>query len=411
MIILSFSPEQARADFPILRRVLPNGRPLVYLDNAATTQKPSQVIDAMSNYYETMNSNVHRAVHTLAGEATQAYEKSREKVADWFGVKEGYLLFTSGTTEALNLAAHAWGRANLERGDVVVLTEMEHHSDIVPWQMLAEERGIEIRWVPMDPETLNLDMGAFEESLIGAKFVGCIHTSNVLGIRNPIEEIIRLAHNAGARVLLDAAQAAPHDRLNFTATGCDMMAVSAHKMCGPTGIGALMVSSETFAEMKPFIGGGDMIREVFLDHSTYQEGEHRFEAGTPKIAEAIGWGAAIDWLSQWPIEKTHHHSLSLARYVAQELRAIDGMRVFGNHGEGDGSVVSFLHDKLHAEDMAHMLDAHGIAVRTGHHCAQPLLRKLGLTSTNRASFFLYNTREEAELLVATVKELVAKFTR
>ena len=407
---MTFDPVKARADFPILFRTLPSGRKLVYLDNAATTQKPEQVISAMTMYYELMNSNVHRAVHTLAGEATEAYETSRNKIADWFGVDDGYLLFTSGTTEAINLVAHAWGRANLTKGDAIVLTEMEHHSDIVPWQMLAKEIGIEIRWVPLDVETLSLDMEAFAASLDGAKMVGCIHTSNVLGVRNPIEEVIRLAHAAGARVLIDAAQAAPHDRLNVSKLGADMVAVSAHKMCGPTGIGGLMVNSETFSEMKPFLGGGDMIREVFLDHSTYQEGEHKFEAGTPKIAEAIGWGAAIDWLSQWDTTEIHSHSLGLARNTAERLRQIDGMKVYGTHGEKDGAVVSFLHDKIHAEDLAHMLDAYGIAVRTGHHCAQPLLRKMGLSSTNRASFYLYNTQSEVDFFIETIIELVAKFS-
>ena len=404
-----FNPEDAREDIPILQRTLPNGKKLVYLDNAATTQKPQQVISAMSNYYELMNSNVHRAVHTLAAEATDAYEGSRHKIAEWFGVGNGYLLFTSGTTEAINLAAYSWGRANLQEGDAVVLTEMEHHSDIVPWQMLAKDRGIEIRWVPFDVETLSLDMDLFQESLEGAKLVCCIHTSNVLAVRNPIEEIISLSHRAGARVLIDAAQAAPHDRLNFSKLGADMIAVSSHKMCGPTGIGALMVNQSTYSEMQPFLGGGDMIREVFLDHSTYQDGEHKFEAGTPKIAEAIGWGAAIDWLSQWEMEEIHSHSLSLARKTADGLRKINGMRVFGMHDEKDGAVVSFLHEGLHSEDMAHMLDAHGIAVRTGHHCAQPLLRKLGLDSTNRVSFYLYNTSGEVDFFLETVAALVEKF--
>lgn len=407
---MTFTPEQARPDIPILNRVLPNGRNLVYLDNAATTQKPQQVINAISNFYETMNSNVHRAVHTLAAEATEAYEGARDKIAEWFGIGDGHLIFTAGTTEAINLAAYAWGRHNLVAGDVVVLTEMEHHSDIVPWQMLAQEREIEIRWVPLQVESSSLDMEVFAASMEGAKLVGCIHTSNVLGVRNPVEEVIRLAHSAGARVILDAAQAAPHDRLNIAELGADMVAVSAHKMCGPTGIGALMVNAETFAEMQPFIGGGDMVLEVFLDHSTYQEGVHRFEAGTPKIAEAIGWGAAIDWLAQWDIAEIHSHALGLARHTAAGLREIKGMRVFGEHGDGDGAVVSFIHDKLHSEDMAHMLDAHGIAVRTGHHCAQPLLRKLGLTSTNRVSFYLYNTMAEADFFLATVRDLVARFT-
>ena len=405
-----FDPYTWRKDFPILNRILPNGKPLVYLDNSATTQKPSCVIDAMSRYYSEYNSNVHRAVHTLSSEATDAYEGARKMIADWFGLTDGNLLFTSGTTEAINLVAHSWGRENLSKGDAIVLTEMEHHSDIVPWQMLAEEVGVEIRWVPFDKENFQLDMGAFEISLEGAKLVCCIHTSNVLGIRNPIEEIITLAHNVGARVLIDAAQAAPHDRIGISELGADFVAVSAHKMSGPTGIGALFVNTETLTEMKPFLGGGDMIREVFLDHSTYQEGSFKFEAGTPKIAEAIGWAEAVKWLSNIGFESSHAHSIKLARKVADAFRSIPGMTVLGKQDNADAPLISFIHDTLHAEDMAQMLDAHGIAVRTGHHCAQPLLRSLGLASTNRASFYLYNTEEEADFLIETVQKLIERFS-
>ncbi|HIG03689.1 MAG TPA: SufS family cysteine desulfurase [Candidatus Poseidoniales archaeon] len=405
-----FDPYTCRKDFPILNRILPNGKPLVYLDNSATTQKPSCVIDAMSRYYLEYNSNVHRAVHTLSSEATNAYEGAREMIADWFGLTDGNLLFTSGTTEAINLVAHSWGRANLSKGDVIVLTEMEHHSDIVPWQMLAEETGVELRWVPFDKENFQLDMAAFEMSLEDAKLVCCIHTSNVLGIRNPVEEIISLAHNVGARVLIDAAQAAPHDRIGISELGADFVAVSAHKMSGPTGIGALFVNAETLTEMKPFLGGGDMIREVFLDHSTYQEGSFKFEAGTPKIAEAIGWAEAVKWLSNIGFESSHSHSIKLAQKVADAFRNIPGMTVLGRQDNDDAPLISFIHDSLHAADMAQMLDAHGIAIRTGHHCAQPLLRSLGLTSTNRASFYLYNTEEEADFLIETVQKLVERFS-
>lgn len=405
-----FDPYTFRDDFPILSRILPNGKPLIYLDNSATTQKPSCVIDAISRYYSEYNSNVHRAVHTLSSEATDAYEGARIIIADWFGLGDANLLFTSGTTEAINLVAHSWGRANLSEGDVIVLTEMEHHSDIVPWQMLAQDIGVEIRWVPFDKESFQLDMDAFEIALKGAKLVCCIHTSNVLGIRNPIEKIISLSHSVGARVLIDAAQAAPHDRIGFNDLGADFVAVSAHKMSGPTGIGALFVNPETLTEMKPFLGGGDMIREVFLDYSTYQEGSFKFEAGTPKIAEAVGWAEAVRWLSSIDFNSSHEHSLKLARKVANAFREIPGMLVLGHQEDGDAPLVSFIHDTLHAEDMAHMLDAHGIAVRTGHHCAQPLLRSLGLSSTNRASFYLYNTEEEADFLIETVQKLVKRFS-
>lgn len=399
----------ARIDFPILARTLPSGKPLVYLDNSATTQKPQQVIAAMSQYYENSNSNVHRAAHTLAAEATQSYEDAREKLRHWFSAQKSRVVFTSGTTEAINLVAHSWGRANLQRGDVVVLTEMEHHADIVPWQMLAEERGVELRWVPFDLETFELDMGAFDVAVEGASLVGVVHTSNVLGVRNPIEQMVKSAHAAGARILLDAAQAAPHDRLGFDELGADFLAVSAHKMGGPTAIGALLIAEDAFTEMQPFMGGGDMIREVHFDHSTFQENEHRFEAGTPRIAEAIGWGAALDWLAQWDTDSIHSHSLSLARFVADEIRAIPGMRVFGRQAEGDGAVVSFLHDSIHANDLGMMLDAKGFAVRTGHHCAQPLLRRFDIAATNRASFWLYNNQQEAEDFVDAVKDICQRF--
>lgn len=395
----------ARIDFPILARTLPSGKPLIYLDNSATTQKPQQVINAMSEYYENSNSNVHRAAHTLASEATQSYEDSREKLRHWFSAQDSKVVFTSGTTEAINLVAHSWGRANLKRGDVVVLTEMEHHADIVPWQMLAKDKGIELRWVPFDLQTFELDMEAFDIAVEGASLVGVVHTSNVLGVRNPVEQMIASAHAAGARVLIDAAQAAPHDRIGFDELGADFLALSAHKMGGPTAIGALLIKEDAFEEMQPFMGGGDMIREVHFEYSTFQENEHRFEAGTPRIAEAIGWGAAIDWLAQWDTDSIHTHSLSLASYVAEELRSIAGMRVFGRQAQGDGAVVSFLHEKIHANDLGMMLDAKGFAVRTGHHCAQPLLRRFDIAATNRASFWLYNDQQEAEAFVKAVKDI------
>ena len=413
---MALNLEAIRADFPILSRVLPSGRPLVYLDNAATTQKPRQVIQAMTDYYEQHNSNVHRAVHTLAAEATAAYEGARITISDWFGLEPHRLLFTSGTTEAINLCAHAWGRSNLEKGDVVLLTEMEHHSDLIPWQMLAKDIGVELRFVPVDPETYTLDMDAFEATIGEAKFVGCVHTSNVLGVRNPVERIIELAKTRGnggegAVVLLDSAQAVAHDRLGFDAMGADFAACSAHKMCGPTGMGALLVSEDRIGEMTHFLGGGDMIEEAWLDHATYQPPPHRFEAGTPKIAEAIGWAAAIDYLSQFDMDEVRDHILDLARHTAAQLKQIDGITVYGDH-EGDlgSGAVSFLHDTLHSEDLAHFLDAGGFAVRTGHHCAQPLMRRLGISATNRASFYLYNTVDEADAFVTHLKGVIDRLS-
>ena len=393
-----------RDDFPILQRQV-HGHPLVYLDNAATTQKPQVVIDAMNDYYTQSNANVHRAVHTLDGEATDGYEGCRTRLKTWFNAERAIL--TSGTTEAINLVAHAWGRAKLTKGDAIVLTEMEHHSDIVPWQMLAEERGVEIRYVPV-LDDYSLDMEVYEASLEGAKLVCVVHTSNVLGVRNPLEKIIQLAHDVGAKVLIDAAQGVPHDRIDFAAFGPDFMAFSAHKMCGPTGIGALLVQPDVFEEMEPFMGGGDMIQTVTTEGSTYQTNEHKFEAGTPRIAEAIGWDAAFGWMEQLDLEQEHKRLLEIARYTAKELRSL-GMTVYGRHDDQDSAVVSFLHPSLHSEDLAHLLDAVGFAVRTGHHCAQPLLNRLGISSTVRASFYFYNTMDEAKSFVAQVKKILERF--
>jgi cysteine desulfurase/selenocysteine lyase len=284
---------------------------------------------------------------------------------------------------------------------------MEHHSDIVPWQMLAEERGVEIRYVPV-LDDFSLDMDVYAASLDGAKLVCVVHTSNVLGVRNPLETIIELAHNAGAKVLIDAAQGVPHDRIDFEEFGADFMAFSAHKMCGPTGIGALLVRPEVFEQMEPFMGGGDMIETVTIEGSTYQTNEHKFEAGTPRIAEAIGWEAAFGWMEQLDLESEHKRLLGIARYTANELRAL-GMTVYGRHDDMDSAVVSFLHPTLHSEDLAHLLDAVGFAVRTGHHCAQPLLHSLGISSTVRASFYFYNTMDEAEQFVAQVAKILERF--
>ncbi|NCF97410.1 MAG: SufS family cysteine desulfurase [Euryarchaeota archaeon] len=389
-----------KQDFPIFSRLV-NGKPLVYLDNAATTQKPSCVIDAMSEFYSVSNANVHRAVHTLAGEATEGYEKCRKLLKQRYNAE--YAVITSGTTEAINLVAHAWGKHNLSSGDVIVLTEMEHHSDIVPWQMLAETSAIEIRYVPVTDG--KLDMDAFEVALEGAKLVCVVHTSNVLGVRNPVEDIITLSKAVGAKVLLDAAQAVPHELIDFRELGADFMAFSAHKMCGPTGIGALLISNDAFTEMEPFMGGGDMIDTVTLEGSTYQTNEHKFEAGTPRIAEGVGWAAALEWISNVDLESHHTRLLSIASDVAEQLRN-RGMAVYSSLGPGDAAVVSFNHPTIHPEDFARLLDAQGVAVRTGHHCAQPLMDKLGVSGTIRASFYLYNDASDAEVFLSGVDRVL-----
>jgi cysteine desulfurase/selenocysteine lyase len=386
--------------FPIFERKI-NGKELVYLDNAATTQKPNQVIEAMNDYYRLSNANVHRAVHTLAGEATEGYEECRKLLKKRFNA--GRAIITSGTTEAINLVAHSWGHSNLNAGDVVVLTEMEHHSDIVPWQMLAERKSIELRYVPVSDG--KLDMNAFEVALEGAKLVCVVHTSNVLGIRNPIEKIISFSKNRGAKILLDAAQAVPHELIDFKETGADFMAFSAHKMCGPTGIGALLVSEEAFKEMQPFMGGGDMIDTVTLSGSTFQADEHKFEAGTPRIAEGVGWSAALEWISKIDLLNHHQRLLSIARDVKVSLEE-RGMTVYSPLGPGDAAVISFTHPSIHPEDFARLLDAQGVAVRTGHHCAQPLMERLGVNGTIRASFYLYNDHNDSEKFLFAIDRVM-----
>ena len=393
-----------RDEFPILQRKI-NGYPLVYLDNAATTQKPSSVINAMNDYYSNSNANVHRAVHTLAGEATEGYESCRTALKSRFNANKA--IITSGTTEAINLVAHAWGRANLSDGDAVILTEMEHHSDIVPWQMLAKEMNIELRYIPVQKD-LTLDMDLFEAAIDGAKLVCVVHISNVLGVCNPVADIVRIAKANGARVLLDAAQSAPHQDIDFMELGVDFMAFSAHKMCGPTGIGTLLVADDAFSEMQPFLGGGDMIETVTIHGSTYQKNEQKFEAGTPRIAEAIGWTEAIKWLSGIDIKSEHERILQSARWLASQLREM-GMTVYGRHDDNDAAVVSFLHPTMNSEDLAHLLDARGFAVRTGHHCAQPLLERLEITGTVRVSLYFYNTHEEVVSFVNYLSEILERF--
>lgn len=393
-----------RDEFPILQRKI-NGYPLVYLDNAATTQKPTSVINAMNDYYSNSNANVHRAVHTLAGEATEGYESCRTALKSRFNANKA--IITSGTTEAINLVAHAWGRANLSDGDAVILTEMEHHSDIVPWQMLAKEMNIELRYIPVQKD-LTLDMDLFEAAIDGAKLVCVVHISNVLGVCNPVADIVRIAKANGARVLLDAAQSAPHQDIDFMELGVDFMAFSAHKMCGPTGIGTLLVADDAFSEMQPFLGGGDMIETVTIHGSTYQKNEQKFEAGTPRIAEAIGWTEAIKWLSGIDIKSEHERILQSARWLASQLREM-GMTVYGRHDDNDAAVVSFLHPTMNSEDLAHLLDARGFAVRTGHHCAQPLLERLEITGTVRVSLYFYNTHEEVVSFVNYLSEILERF--
>ena len=399
-----------RSDFPILSRILPNGKQLVYFDNAATSQKPQCVIDAMTKYYEQYNSNAHRANHTLADEATTALENAREKISQFFGTTPENLIYTSGATEAINLVSYGWARYNLKEGDVIVLTEMEHHADIVPWQELSKEKGIEVRYVPINNETFTLDMDAFEIAIEDASLVCVTHTSNVLGIRTPIEHIIQMSKEVGAYVLLDCAQGAPHEKIDFNNLGADFIAISAHKMAGPTGIGCLLAASERITEMGPFMTGGSMIKTVTTDGSTYQNGHTMFETGTPRIAEAIGWGAAVEWLSQFEMKDIHNHVHQIASWTGREMNKIPGIKIYGDpNNKNSSGAVSFLHETIQSQDLAFLLDEGGFAVRTGHHCAQPLMDALGVPSTNRASFWIYNTQEEVESFISHLKFICERF--
>ena len=399
-----------RADFPILDRVLPNGKNLVYFDNAATSQKPQCVIDAMSNFYENYNSNAHRSNHTLADEASSALENARNQISNFFGAKPENMIYTSGATEAINLVSYGWARNNLDKGDVIVITEMEHHADIVPWQELSKEKGVEVRYVPINNETFMLDMEAFEIALEGAALVCVTHTSNVLGIRNPIEEIVKMSKKNNCKVLIDCAQGAPHEKINFKNLGADFLAISAHKMAGPTGIGCLLTSNERIQEMGPFMTGGSMIKKVTTDGSTFKDGHEMFETGTPRIAEAIGWGAAVEWLEQFKMVDIHNHVHEIAAFAGKEMIKIPGIKIFGDPTNKDSSgAVSFLHDTIQSQDLALLLDQGGYAVRTGHHCAQPLMDALGVPSTNRASFWIYNTKEDVECFINHLNYICEKF--
>jgi cysteine desulfurase/selenocysteine lyase len=392
--------EHVRGQFPVLSRETKPGVPLIYLDSAATSQKPRQVIEAMSAYYEHQNANIHRGIHRLAEEATESYESAREKVTKFIGARSPrQMIFTRNTTESINLVAYAWGRANLEKGDLIVLTEMEHHSNMVPWQILAEERGVRLAFVEVTEEGL-LDLSSFHDLLEDKpRLVAFTHMSNMLGTINPVKEMTRLAHDTGAVVLIDGAQSVPHLPVNVSDIGADFYAFSAHKMCGPTGIGVLYGREDLLEEMPPFLGGGDMIKRVWLETFTVNDLPHKFEAGTPPIAEAIGFGAAIDFLTDIGMQTVHQHEKLLIERVLDRLEEVPGVRVYGPGVEHRGGVASFSFEGVHPHDVAQILDDQGIAVRAGHHCAMPIHEKFGLPATTRASFYLYNSVEEVDSLI------------
>jgi cysteine desulfurase/selenocysteine lyase len=407
---MKLNVNEIRKDFPILERDLRAGVRLTYLDSTATSQKPLPVIMAMDDFYRRSNANIHRGVHTLAEEATSLYEGAREKIAKFINAASArQIIYTRNTTESINLVAYSWARANLKQGDLVVLTEMEHHSNLVPWHMLQAERGIELDFIRVTEDGL-LDLDVYNSLLSRRpKLVSFTHMSNVLGTINPAAEIIRLAHDSGAIALVDGAQSVPHLRVDVQALDADFYAFSAHKMCGPTGIGALYGKTALLESMPPFLGGGDMIKEVKLRSFRPNTLPHKFEAGTPAIAEAIGFGAAVDYLASLGMDNIAAHEHEITEYALERLEEIPGVKLFGPSADKKGGVAAFTLEGVHPHDVAQILDRDGIAVRAGHHCAQPLHEKFGIPATSRASFYLYNTKDEVDLLVNGIYKVKEMF--
>ncbi len=406
---MAFDASVRRLDFPILERRV-HDAPLVYLDSAASAQKPERVLAAVDTFYRQHYANVHRGAHTLSDEATSHYEAARARTARFLNApSERSLVFVRNATEGINLVAHAWGRTALREGDEIVLTVAEHHANLVPWPLLAAERGVVIRGVPLGRDQ-RVDMDALADA-IGprTRLVTTFHVSNVLGLLNPIADIAALAHAAGALLLVDGAQAAPHLPVDVQALGADMYVFSGHKVGAPSGIGALWVREDLLRTWPPFLGGGEMIRSVELERSTYADIPMRFEAGTPAIAEAVGLHAALDYLDEVGLAAIWDHDRALARYAIERLRAIEGVRVYGPEGDDRGGIVPFNVEGVHPHDVASALDTFGVAVRAGHHCAQPLMRALGVQSTVRASFWLHTTRDDVDRLVEAVAEARAFF--
>ena len=389
-----------RRDFPILERLV-HGKPLVYLDNAATSQKPRSVIRALVDYYERSNANIHRGVHALAEEATEAYEGVRRKVARFIGAAgPEEVLFTRNTTEAINLVAYTWARDNIGEGDEIVLTTMEHHSNVVPWQWVARQQGARLKYAELGPEG-TLDLAEVERLITPrTKLVSMVHMSNALGTINPVAEVARLAHARGAMMLVDGAQSVPHLPTDVARLGCDFLAFSAHKMLGPTGVGVLWGRRALLEEMRPFLGGGEMIEVVGREESTYNVLPWKYEAGTPNIADVIAFGAAVDYLAELGMERVRAHELELVRYAMEQVGAVPGVTIYGPpQPERRGGVVSFSMDDVHPHDLGQIVDYEGVAIRAGNHCAQLAMKALDVGSTARASFYVYNTPDEVDVLV------------
>jgi cysteine desulfurase/selenocysteine lyase len=397
--------EEIRKDFPILSRQV-HGKQLVYLDSTASSQKPVAVLDAMDTYYRSYNANIHRGVYAISEEATAAMDKARLKVARLINARQSrQVVFTRNTTESINLIAYSWGNAHIHAGDLIILTEMEHHSNLVPWQLLAERTGARLEFIPVTDDGL-LRQDIYAQLLQQEpKLVAFTHMSNVLGTINPAQEMIVQAHAAGAVALVDAAQSVPHFAVDVQALDADFLCFSSHKMLGPTGIGVLYGKRELLEAMPPFMGGGDMIRKVSLRHSTWADLPAKFEAGTPAIAEAIGLGAAVDYLNALGMEAIMEHERTITAYALQQLRTIPEVTIYGPEAEQRGGVISFTLGDIHPHDLASILDQEvGVAIRAGHHCAQPLMERFGLAATARASFYIYTIKEEIDILIAGLRK-------
>jgi cysteine desulfurase / selenocysteine lyase len=409
-----FDPQHFRSDFPILEQQV-NGHPLIYLDNGASTQKPRCVIDALTNYYQHDHSNVHRGLHELSNRATAAFEKARLTLAQYFNARsEKEIIFTRGTTESINLVAQSWGRQNLKQGDIILLTEMEHHSNIVPWQLVAQATGASIRYLPVTEKGAALDLSRLEEFLTPqVKLFALTHISNTLGVINPIIELCQKARKLGIVTLVDAAQSAGHDLVDVQAIGCDFLACSSHKMAGPTGMGVLYGRLELLDSMPPWQGGGEMISRVTYEGSEWKPAPARFEAGTPNIADAIALAVAVRYLDQIGREKIAAHDHSLAQLAYEKLQALGFLNILGPSPAQSqrAGLLTFTMEGVHAHDITEMANQHGVALRGGHHCNQPLMRKLGAPSSTRASFYLYNTEQEIDVLVQTLKKIHHFFNR
>jgi len=404
--------ENLRKDFPILKRTVRDNKRLVYLDNASTTQKPNQVIDSITNYYRNYNSNIHRAVYSIAEEATEAYEATRDKIANFINVKDRQeIIFVRGTTEAINLIAYAWGRPHIKEGDIIVTTEYEHHSNIVPWQLLTQEKSAKLEYIGMD-DNGELILDDLDKYLATGKvkLVTFSLMSNVLGTITDVEKIIEKCKAAGVLTLIDAAQAVPHMKVDVEKLGCDFFAFSGHKMLGPTGIGVLWAKKSVLETMVPFHGGGDMIREVHKYETTWNDLPYKFEAGTPNIADVIGFGAAIDYLTKIGMDNVREHEVELTKYAMEKLSNVKGIHIYGTKDISKrGGVISFNFADVHPHDVAQIIDGEGIAVRSGHHCAQVLMERLNVAATSRVSFYIYNTKEDIDALVSSLNKVAKVF--